>query len=105
MKVAVAPVNPSRLEKRTRNMKQAQLAALTKCVGREGLAWKILRYPIRNLLNCDFFRWGPREPDVFALVPEFSLRRYLWLTRTRIIQNRSGKTRLTGKNAEQYRRD
>ena len=26
MKVAVAPVNPRRLEKRTRNMKQAQLA-------------------------------------------------------------------------------
>src|SRR6266568_3555024 len=88
-----------------RNMKQAQLAILTRCFGRKGLAWKILWYPIRNLLNRDFLRRSFREPDVFTLVPEFSLRRYLRLTRTRIVQNPSGKKRLTGKNTEQHRRD
>src|SRR5438552_17713454 len=105
MKVAVAPVDPGRLQKRMRNMKQAQLAILTRCFGRKGLAWKILWYPIRNLLNRDFLRRSFRHPDVFTLVTEFSLRRYLRLTRTRIVQNPSGKKRLTGKNTEQHRRD
>src|SRR5439155_26643457 len=86
-------------------MKQAQLATLTRCFGRERLARKILWYPIRNMLNRDFLCRSFREPDVFTLVPEFSLRRYLRLTRTRIVQNPSGKKRPTGKNTEQHRRD
>src|SRR6266700_6903729 len=86
-------------------MKQAQLATLTRCFGRERLARKILRYPIHNFLNRDFLCRSLREPHVFTLVPEFSFRRYLRLTRACVVQNPSGKKRLTGKNTEQHRRD